>query len=50
MKEYAILPPAVVADPSHLQQWLARSFAYVRSLPAKPRKAGLGKPKRPAKA
>lgn len=39
MKEYATLPDGVVADASRLQHWLVRSFAYVRSLPAKPAKA-----------
>jgi TfoX/Sxy family transcriptional regulator of competence genes len=35
MKEYATLPQDVVEEPRKLQRWLAKSFAYVKSLPPK---------------
>jgi hypothetical protein len=35
MRGYATLPPDVVADDAALDGWLERSFAYVRTLPAK---------------
>jgi hypothetical protein len=41
MKEYATLPRGIVADASQLEPWLARSFSYVQSLPAKPGKRGV---------
>lgn len=35
MKEYVVLLEAIYAEPARLEQWLARSFAYVSSLPPK---------------
>jgi TfoX/Sxy family transcriptional regulator of competence genes len=46
MKEYATLPRGIVADASQLEPWLARSFSYVQSLPAKLGKRGVPR-KRP---
>ncbi len=40
MREYVVLPPAVVADTRKLRAWLRRAVAYVESLPAR-------KPKKP---
>jgi TfoX/Sxy family transcriptional regulator of competence genes len=42
MREYVVLPPAVVADQAQLSAWVARAYGYAASLPAKeqkPRKA-----------
>jgi TfoX/Sxy family transcriptional regulator of competence genes len=33
MKEYVVLPPAVLADRARLEEWLARSLAYVSATP-----------------
>lgn len=38
MKEYAIVPPALIDRPEELAGWLARSFAYASSLPPKKKK------------
>ena len=35
MKEYAIVPPSIVADDAALDGWLERAFANGRSLPPK---------------
>jgi TfoX/Sxy family transcriptional regulator of competence genes len=35
MREYLVLPAAVVADPGALAPWLERSLAYTAALPAK---------------
>ena len=34
MKEYVVLPQAVLADRAILEKWLSRSLAYVASAPA----------------
>ena len=49
MREYATLPPGVVKDPGQVREWLGKSFAYVRSLPAKRGKTRSKKPQRGAK-
>jgi TfoX/Sxy family transcriptional regulator of competence genes len=38
MREYVVLPPAIVADKKKLGVWLKRAIAYVGSLP--PKRAG----------
>jgi TfoX/Sxy family transcriptional regulator of competence genes len=35
MKEYAVIPPALLADRAALGRWIARAVAYARELPAK---------------
>lgn len=45
MREYACVPPAMLADRAALEAWLARSLAYVHTLPAKQKKPRA--PKRP---
>ena len=35
MKEYAVVPKAVLDTPRDLERWLAKSFAFAASLPAK---------------
>jgi hypothetical protein len=35
MREYLVLPGAVLADAGALQVWLGRSLAYTEGLPAK---------------
>jgi TfoX/Sxy family transcriptional regulator of competence genes len=35
MREYLVLPAAVVADPGALAPWLERSLEYTAALPAK---------------
>ncbi len=42
MREYVVLPPAIVADTRKLRAWLRRAIAHVDALPAK-------KPKQPKK-
>jgi TfoX/Sxy family transcriptional regulator of competence genes len=37
MREYVVLPPAIVADKRALGVWLKRAIAYVETLPAKKR-------------
>src|SRR6185295_2929223 len=38
MREYAVVPPALVAAQPRLAPWVARAFAYAVALPAKARK------------
>ncbi len=38
MREYACVPPAMLADRPALEAWLAGSLAYVRTLPPKQKK------------
>jgi TfoX/Sxy family transcriptional regulator of competence genes len=35
MKEYVMLPPAVLNNPAKLKNWLKKSIDYARTLPAK---------------
>ena len=35
MKEYAVVPPALLGSEPELVKWLGRSFDYVNSMPAK---------------
>ena len=35
MREYVVLPPAIVADSRKLRAWLRRAIAHVDTLPAK---------------
>jgi TfoX/Sxy family transcriptional regulator of competence genes len=35
MKEYAVVPKTVLDTPRDLERWLAKSFAFAQSLPAK---------------
>jgi TfoX/Sxy family transcriptional regulator of competence genes len=36
MREYVVLPDAMLEEQDELQSWLARSIAYTQSLPPKP--------------
>lgn len=38
MREYAVVPPSVVADPAELDRWLGMSFEYATSLEPKTKK------------
>lgn len=35
MREYVVLPAPLIADRTQLAEWVAKSFDYARSLPAK---------------
>ena len=48
MKEYMVLPAAVLSDPEALRGWVARAFAFARSLAPKAAKKAAAK-KAPAK-
>jgi TfoX/Sxy family transcriptional regulator of competence genes len=48
MKEYIVMPPAVVADRKALTKWIAKALAHVGGLPGKAGKATKPK-KKPAK-
>jgi TfoX/Sxy family transcriptional regulator of competence genes len=39
MKDYVVVPPALVADTDGMGPWVARALAYAESLPPKPPKA-----------
>lgn len=39
MKEYTVVPEALLAKPHELDKWLAKAFAYASSLPPKEKKA-----------
>ena len=39
MREYVVVPDAIVKSEAELCKWLGNAFAYVSSLPAKPAKA-----------
>jgi TfoX/Sxy family transcriptional regulator of competence genes len=43
MREYVVLPPALIADRVKLSQWVAKSFEYARSLPSKAARAKAAK-------
>lgn len=36
MKQWAVVPPAIVESPARLRPWLRRALAHGRSLPPKP--------------
>ena len=36
MKQWAVVPPAMLKSPAQLGRWLTRALAHGRSLPAKP--------------
>ncbi len=38
MKEYVVVPPAVLKSPGTLKRWLAKALAYTQSLPPKTKK------------
>jgi len=38
MKEYALVPPSVLADTTQLHTWVEKAFDYAQSLPAKEKK------------
>jgi TfoX/Sxy family transcriptional regulator of competence genes len=40
MREYVVLPESIHGDSQELNQWLERSFRFVRSLPPKEKKVG----------
>jgi hypothetical protein len=35
MREYVVLPPAIVDDPAAVEAWVDRAVAFVRTLPPK---------------
>lgn len=43
MREYAVVPPAILGSKSRLRPWLEKALAYTTSLPAKPPKIRKGK-------
>ena len=43
MKQWAVVPPAMVRSPARLRPWLRRALAHGRSLPPKPAR----RPRRP---
>lgn len=43
MREYAVVPSAILKSKAKLRPWLARALAYTESLPPKPAKAKRGK-------
>lgn len=45
MREYVVVPPAMLRSPDELHAWLARAFAYAGSLPPKTRPAARAKRK-----
>jgi TfoX/Sxy family transcriptional regulator of competence genes len=50
MREYVVVPHALIRKPAALAPWIARSLAYAASIPPKARRtkrAGAGKPKAP---
>lgn len=38
MKEYVVVPPALIDSEESLEEWLKKAFAYAKSLPPKPPK------------
>ena len=45
MKEYALVPPAILADTGQLDAWLGKAFDYAQSMPAKEKKPRKSKAK-----
>src|SRR5437762_11749019 len=43
MKEYVVIPPADVAKPAALAQWIERASTYAETLPAKEKKPAKAK-------
>ena len=43
MREYVVLPEAILKSNARLKTWVSRAFAYARSLPAKASKLGTKK-------
>ena len=39
MKEYALVPPSILVDPTELDGWLRRALEYAQALPAKQTKS-----------
>jgi hypothetical protein len=39
MREYSVVPPAMLHNLPELDSWLAKSFNYAKSLPPKAEKA-----------
>jgi TfoX/Sxy family transcriptional regulator of competence genes len=39
MKGYVTVPPAIVAEPERLREWVQRAFEFAAGLPAKEKKA-----------
>ena len=46
MKEYALVPPAILFDATKLAAWLGTAFEHAQALPVKVKKARSPKPKR----
>ena len=40
MKEYAVVPKAIVSDRAALRRWLRKAFDYAASLPVKRKRGG----------
>jgi TfoX/Sxy family transcriptional regulator of competence genes len=38
MKEYVVIPPPLLDEPGQLEEWIAKSLAYVAALPPKAKK------------
>lgn len=52
MKDYVVVPGAIVKDASALSRWVGKSFAHAKALPVKAakKKAAKGATKKPARA
>jgi TfoX/Sxy family transcriptional regulator of competence genes len=46
MKDYALVPPAILADSRQLDEWLAKAFEHAQTLPVKEKKARKTKAKK----
>jgi len=46
LRDYAIVPPWIVADPFELDNWLGKAFENAQSVPAKVKKARVSKAKK----
>ena len=44
MREYGIVPPAVIADDKAIAKWLKLGLAYLKTIPPKEKKAKKAKP------
>lgn len=46
MKDYAIVPPSILADRGQLDDWLGKAFEHAQTLPAKEKKTRVSKARR----
>jgi hypothetical protein len=49
MKEYVVLPDALIADHAKLSEWVAKSFEYAAAMPSKAPRAKRAKGGPPSK-